>query len=70
MPTMPAAQATGLKQLQCDEIPIPDPEPGKVLVKTTLRFHLRLRPSHLLHGLERVRVAPAARLPQDTRASA
>ena len=33
---MPAALATGLKQLQCDEIPIPDPEPGKVLVKTTL----------------------------------
>ena len=36
MPTMPAALATGLKQLQCDEIPVPDPEPGRVLVKTNL----------------------------------
>ena len=36
MPTMPAAIATGLKQLRCDEIPIPDPEPGMVLVRTEL----------------------------------
>ena len=36
MATMPAALATGLKQIRCDEIAVPDPEPGKVLVKTTL----------------------------------
>ena len=36
MATMPAAQAIGLKQIRCDEIKIPDPEPGKVLVKTRL----------------------------------
>ncbi len=36
MTTMPAVLATALKQIRCDDIPIPDPEPGKVLVKTTL----------------------------------
>ena len=36
MTTMPAVLATALKQIRCEEIPIPDPEPGKVLVKTTL----------------------------------
>ena len=36
MTTMPAALATGLKQIRCDEIPIPEPVPGKVLVKTKL----------------------------------
>ena len=36
MATMPAALSTGLKQIHCDEIAIPVPEPGKVLVKTTL----------------------------------
>ena len=36
MATMSAALATGLKQIRCDEIAVPDPEPGKVLVKTTL----------------------------------
>ena len=36
MPTMLAAQATTLGTIQVDEIQIPDPEPGKVLVKTAL----------------------------------
>ncbi len=36
MATMPAALATGLTKIQCDEIPIPDMEPGKVLVKSKL----------------------------------
>ncbi|MCI0440009.1 MAG: zinc-binding dehydrogenase [Chloroflexi bacterium] len=36
MSTMLAAQATALKRLRCDEIPIPDPEPGKALVRTQL----------------------------------
>ncbi len=36
MPTMPAAIATGLKQIRCDEVPIPEPTPGMVLVKTRL----------------------------------
>ena len=36
MTTMPAVLATALKQIRCEEIPVPDPEPGKVLVKTTL----------------------------------
>ena len=53
MPTMPAAIGTALKEMRCDEIPIPEPEPGKVLVKTALAVHMRLRPAHLLHGLER-----------------
>ena len=26
MPTMPAAIATDLKRMRCDEIPVPDPE--------------------------------------------
>ncbi len=36
MATMLAAQAIGLKQLRCDELPIPDMEPGMTLVKTRL----------------------------------
>ena len=36
MPTMPAALATGLRQIRCDEIPVPEPTPGMVLVKTRL----------------------------------
>ncbi len=36
MSTMPAALATGLEQIRCDEAPIPEPTPGKVLVKTSL----------------------------------
>ena len=36
MTTMPAALATGLKQIRCDEIPVPEPAPGMVLVKTRL----------------------------------
>jgi L-iditol 2-dehydrogenase len=36
MATMPAALATALKQIRCDEIPVPKPTPGKVLVKTRL----------------------------------
>lgn len=36
MPTMPAALATALKQIRCDEIPIPDPVSTKALVKTRL----------------------------------
>ena len=36
MTTMPAVQAIALEQLRCDEIRAPDPEPGKVLVKTRL----------------------------------
>ena len=36
MPTMPSALATGLRQIHCDEIPIPELESGKVLVRTNL----------------------------------
>ncbi len=36
MTTMPAALATGLKQIRCDEISAPEPTPGKVLVRTKL----------------------------------
>ena len=36
MSTMPAALTTGLRQIRCDEIPLPEPEPGKVLVRTKL----------------------------------
>ena len=36
MDMMPAVVATALKQVRCDEVPIPRPEPGKVLVKTQL----------------------------------
>ena len=36
MATMPAALATGLRQIRCNHIPTPDPEPGKVLVRTKL----------------------------------
>lgn len=36
MTMMPAALATALTKIQCDEIPIPAMEPGKVLVKTAL----------------------------------
>ena len=36
MPTMPAAVATALKQIRCDEIPVPDSAPGKVLVRTKM----------------------------------
>ena len=36
MATMLAAQAIGLKQLRCDELPIPAMEPGMTLVKTRL----------------------------------
>ncbi len=36
MTTMLAAQAIGLKRLRCDELPIPDMEPGMTLVKTRL----------------------------------
>ena len=36
MTTMPAALATGLKQIRCDEIPVPERAPGKVLVRTNL----------------------------------
>ena len=36
MPTMPAALATGLRQISCDEILVPEPTPGMVLVKTRL----------------------------------
>ena len=36
MPTMPAALATDLQRIRCDLIPVPDPEPGKVLVRTHL----------------------------------
>ena len=36
MPTMPAALATGLRQIRCDEIPVPEPTPGMVLVRTRL----------------------------------
>ena len=36
MPTMLAAQATTLGTIRVDEIQIPNPEPGKVLVKTAL----------------------------------
>ena len=33
---MPAALATDLTRLRCDQIPVPDPTPGKVLVRTKL----------------------------------
>ena len=36
MPTMPAALATALKKIRCDEIPVPNPVTGKALVKTRL----------------------------------
>ena len=36
MPTMPAALATDLQRIRCDLVPAPDPEPGKVLVRTRL----------------------------------
>ena len=36
MGKMPAALATGLRRIRCDEIPIPEPTPGKVLVRTSL----------------------------------
>ena len=36
MATMPAALATALRQIRCDEIPIPEPTPGMVLVKTRM----------------------------------
>ena len=36
MPTMPAALATDLQHIRCDLVPVPDPEPGKVLVRTRL----------------------------------
>ena len=36
MSMMPAALATGLKRIRCDEIPVPEPEPGLVLVRTNL----------------------------------
>ncbi len=36
MPTMPAALATDLRRIRCDLVPVPDPEPGKVLVRTRL----------------------------------
>ena len=36
MPTMPAALATDLQRIRCDLVPVPDPEPGKVLVHTRL----------------------------------
>lgn len=36
MANMPAALVTGLKQIHCDDIAVPDPEPGEVLVETTL----------------------------------
>lgn len=36
MPMMPAAVATGLKQICCDDVPVPEIEPGKALVQTRL----------------------------------
>ena len=36
MSEMPAAQAVGLGKWNCDSIPIPEMESGKVLVKTSL----------------------------------
>ena len=36
MTMMPAALATALTEIQCDEIPVPEMGPGKVLVKTSL----------------------------------
>ncbi len=36
MTMMPAAVATGLRELRCDSVPIPTPEPGHALVRTTL----------------------------------
>ena len=36
MTMMPAAVATGLRELRCDEVPIPAMEPGHALVKTML----------------------------------
>lgn len=36
MPTMPAALAFGLKRVRCDAVPVPEPAPGKVLVRSKL----------------------------------
>ena len=36
MPAMPAALATDLQRIRCDLVPVPDTEPGKVLVRTHL----------------------------------
>ena len=36
MPTMPAAIATALKGVRCEEIAAPEPKPGMVLVRTQL----------------------------------
>ena len=36
MPTMLAAVVTGNKQVRCEETPIPEPEPGMVLVRSKL----------------------------------
>ena len=36
MPTMPAAIAFERGQVRCDEVPVPEAEPGMVLVKTSL----------------------------------
>ena len=36
MQTMPAALATGLREIRCDQAPVPELEPGKVLVRTRL----------------------------------
>ena len=36
MPTMPAAVAIGLKNVRCEDIAVPEPVPGHVLVRTTL----------------------------------
>lgn len=36
MTRMPAALAIGLRKLRCDEVPVPAPAPGKVLVRTRL----------------------------------
>ncbi len=36
MPDMPAALATDLQRIHCDYVPLPNPEHGKVLVRTSL----------------------------------
>ena len=36
MMMMPAALPYGLRQIRCEEIPVPEPEPGKVLVRSRL----------------------------------
>lgn len=36
MNTMPAAVATGLKRVRCEQVPVPGPEKGKVLVRNRL----------------------------------